>query len=140
MLNARSINDCAPILFLYTLICNLFRNAKKNRPFPGSNKGQVSASVFEDHRLRRTDLTIVHDSPSTRARPDVMLFENSRTVNCQTRFLCSRIAISESHGSCSASFYVRFLFMLLDGAKTHNLALERLVSYHFVCILLCVDC
>ena len=34
------------------------------------------------------------------------LFENLRTVNCQTKFLCSRVAISESHGSCSASFYV----------------------------------
>ena len=63
-------------------------------------------------------------------------FENSRTVNCQTRFLCSRVAISESHGSCSASFYVHFLFVLLDGAKTHNLALERLISYRFVRILL----
>ena len=55
-------------------LCNLIRNAKKNRPFPDSNKGQVSASVFEDHRLRRINLTIVHDSPSTRAGPDVALF------------------------------------------------------------------
>ena len=65
--------------------------------------------------------------------------ENLRTMNCQTRFLCSRVAISESHGSCSASFYVRFLFVLLDGAKTHNLALERLISYRFVRILLSID-
>ena len=35
-------------------LCNLIRNVKKNRPFPGSSKGQVSALVFEDHRLRRT--------------------------------------------------------------------------------------
>ena len=67
-------------------------------------------------------------------------FENLSTVNCQTRFLCSRVAISESHGSCSASFYVRFLFVLLDGAKMHNLALERLMSYRFVRILLNIDC
>ena len=73
MLNARFINDCTPILFLYALF-NLISNAKKNRPFPGSSKGQVSASVFEDHKLRRTDLTIVHDSPLTRAGPDVVLF------------------------------------------------------------------
>ena len=121
-------------------LCNRIRNAKKNRPFPVSSKGQISASVFEDHRLRRTDLTIVHDSPSTGAGPVVALFENSRTVNYQTRFLCSRVAISESHGSCLASFYVRFLFMLLDGAKTYNGALERLVSYRFILILLCIDC
>ena len=40
----------------YSHMClyNLIRNMKKNRPFPGSSKGQVSASVFEDHRLRRT--------------------------------------------------------------------------------------
>ena len=55
-------------------LCNLIGNTKKNQPFPGSSKGQVSASVFEDHRLRRTDLTIVHDSPSTGAVPDVALF------------------------------------------------------------------
>ena len=55
-------------------LCNLIRNAKKNQPFPGSSKGQVSASVFEDHTLRRTDLTIVHDSPLTRAGTEVTLF------------------------------------------------------------------
>ena len=55
-------------------LCNLIRNAKKNRPFPGSSKHQVSVSVFEDHRLRRTDLTIVHDSRSTGAGPDMALF------------------------------------------------------------------
>ena len=94
-------------------LCNLIRNAKKNRPFPGSSEGQVSASVFEDHRLRRTDLTIVHDSPSTGAGPDVALFfENSRSMNCQTRFSCSRVAISESHGSCSASFQLVCSFSL----------------------------
>ena len=65
MLNARFINDCAPILFPYT---------KKNRPFPGSSKDQVSVSVCEDHRLRRTNLTIIHDSPLTGAGPDVALF------------------------------------------------------------------
>ena len=93
-------------------LCNLIRNAKKNRPFPGSNKGQVSASVFEDtdsdalgesisgdHRWMpnrldyRSHFTIVH-------RPEQgqmwRFLENSRTVNCQTRFLCSRVAISES--------------------------------------------
>ena len=55
-------------------LCNLIRNAKKNQPFPGSSKGQVSASVFEDYRLRQTDLTIVHNSPSTGAGPDGVFF------------------------------------------------------------------
>ena len=67
-------------------------------------------------------------------------FENLRTVNCQTRFLCLKVAIIESHDSYSASFYVRFLFALLDRAKMHNLALERLVSYRFIHILLSIDC
>ena len=57
---------------------NLIRNAKKNRPFPGSSKGQVSVSAFEDHRLRQTlrqtDLTNIHDSPSIGAGPDVVFF------------------------------------------------------------------
>ena len=66
-------------------------------------------------------------------------FENSKTVSCQIRFLCSKVTISESHGSCSARFYVRFLFVLLDGAKTHNLAQERLLSYCLVRILLSID-
>ena len=57
-----------------TLVCNLFRNAKKNRPFPSSNRGQVSASVFEDHRLERTDFTVVHDSPSIGAGPETAFF------------------------------------------------------------------
>ena len=68
------------------------------------------------------------------------LFENSRTVNCQTRFLCSSVAITKSHGSCSASFCVYFLFVLLDGAKMHNPALEKFVTYCFVRILLHIDC
>ena len=55
-------------------LCNLIRNTKKNRPFPSSNKGQVSVSVFEDHRLRRTNLTIIHDSSSIGAGPDVAFF------------------------------------------------------------------
>ena len=55
-------------------LCNLIRNAKKNQPFPGSSKDQVSVSVFEVHRLKRADLTIIHDSPSTGAGPDVALF------------------------------------------------------------------
>ena len=58
-------------------------------------------------------------------------FENSRTVNCQTRFLCSSVAITESHGSCSASFCVHFLFVLLDRAKTHNPALEKICNLLF---------
>ena len=39
-----------------------------------------------------------------------------------------------------SKFYVRILFVLLDRAKMHNGALERFVSYRFVCILLCIDC
>ena len=94
-----------------TLVCNLIRNAKKNRPFPSSNSGQVSASVYEDHRLERTDLTIVHDSPSIRAGPETALFRKLKDCELSDEVLCSMVAISESHGSSSASFYVRFLFV-----------------------------
>ena len=62
-------------------LCNPIRNVKKNRPFPGSSEGSVSMSIFEDHRLRRTDLTIVHDSPLTEAGPDVELFRKLKDVN-----------------------------------------------------------
>ena len=31
--------------------------------------------VFEDHRLRRPDLTIIHDSSSIGAGPDVAFFQ-----------------------------------------------------------------
>ena len=64
-------NFCAPILFLYALN----QRCEENRPFPGSSKGQVSASVFEDHRLlKRANLTIVHNSQSIGVGPDVALF------------------------------------------------------------------
>ena len=40
----------------------------------GFKQVQVSASILEDHRLERTDFTIVHDSKSIGAGPDVALF------------------------------------------------------------------
>ena len=45
---------------------------------------------------------------------------------------CSRVTNSQSHGSCLASFDVRFLFVSNDRTKMLNETLERLVSYHFV--------
>ena len=73
MFNTQFINDCALIEFR-TLVCNLIGNANKNRPFLGTSKVQVSASILEDHRLERIDFTIVHDSKSIGAGPDVALF------------------------------------------------------------------
>ena len=73
-------------------LCRLIRNAKKNRPFPGSNKGQVSASVFEDHRLRRTNLTIVHDSSLIGTGPDVALFR--KLEDCE---LSDKVFVLEGH-------------------------------------------
>ena len=68
-------------------LCNLIRNAKKIRPFPGSSKGQVFASIFEDYRLlRRTDLTIVHNSPLTGAGPDVALFRKLEDCELSDKF------------------------------------------------------
>ena len=63
MLNARFINDRAPILFRYALMSETRRKI---------DHFQVQVSAFEDHRL---NLTIVHDSPSTGAGPDVALFQ-----------------------------------------------------------------
>ena len=55
------------------LQCNLFRNANKHQPFPGSNEVQVSASIYEDHP-EQADLTVVSYSPSIGAGPDIALF------------------------------------------------------------------
>ena len=44
-----------------------------------------------------------------------------------------------SHMAGTRQVFVSFLFVLLNGAKTHNGALERLVSDCFVRILLCID-
>ena len=69
----------------HTHLCNSIRNAKKSQPFPGSSKGQVSVSVFEDHRVRQTDLTIVHNSPSIRG-PDVVLFQKLEDCELSDKF------------------------------------------------------
>ena len=60
-------------------------------------------SVFEE----TTDLPIVH------RRQDVALFRKFEDCELSDKVLYPRIAIS---GSCSASFYVHFLFVLLDRA------------------------
>ena len=53
---------------------HLFQNAKKCRPFPGSNEVHVSASTFEDHRPKQADFAVIYDSPSVGAWPDIALF------------------------------------------------------------------
>ena len=75
-------------------------------------------SVFEDQRLKLTDFAVVHDGPSTGAGPSVALFRKlkdgeSSDGESSDKVLSWRAAIKrvESHGSCSVSFYVRFLFL-----------------------------
>ena len=70
-------------------LCNLIRNAKKNRPF--RFRGQISASVSEDHRLRRTDLTVVHDSPSIGAGPDVVLFRKLKDCKLSDKIFMLKV-------------------------------------------------
>jgi hypothetical protein len=49
-----------------TFICNLIRKI---------NLFQVYVSVYKDHRLERTDLTIVYDRPLIGAGPETILFQ-----------------------------------------------------------------
>ena len=44
---------------------------------------------------------------------DVAIFRNFKDSESSDKVLCSRVAISESHGSCSSSFYVRFLLVYI---------------------------
>ena len=60
-------------------------------------------SSFEDHRLEQAEFAVVHNSTSIGAGPGVALFRNS-----QTRFCHGGLPLSESHGSCSATFYACF--------------------------------
>ena len=82
---------------------------KKNRPFPTSSRGQVSASVYEDYRLEQTD-----NSPSIGAREKTALFKNSKTVNCQTKFFCLRVTISEVSLMAAAQQVFMFVFSLCN--------------------------
>ena len=47
---------------------------KQTSTIPDSSKIQVSVSIFEDHRLKQADFTVVHDSLSIGAGPDISLF------------------------------------------------------------------
>ena len=60
--------------YSHMCLCNLIRNAKKNRPFQVQAKVKFLHQFFEDHRLGRTDLTVIHDSPLTGTGPDVTPF------------------------------------------------------------------
>ena len=62
---------CASLVSRYSLVALLLYSVK-SRPFPGSSKGQ---SIHEHHGLKQTNFTIVHDSPSIRVGPDVVLFQ-----------------------------------------------------------------
>ena len=48
-------------------------------------------STFEDQRFKQTDLAVIHDSPSIRAGPSIVLFwkfrDTCRLVNCQAVFV-----------------------------------------------------
>ena len=54
--------------------CSLVGNANERRPFPDVNKARISASIFEDQRLERTDFAVVHGSPLIGAGPSIALF------------------------------------------------------------------
>ena len=61
-------------------------------------------SVFEDHRLRRTDLTIVHDSPLTGAGPDVALFR--KLEDCKLSGFCARGSPLASHMAAARQVFM----------------------------------
>jgi hypothetical protein len=78
-------------------------------------------------------ILIVYDRPLIGAGPETILFENWKTMNCQTRLLALRVAISESHGSCSDFM---FAFSLCNSTELKRyLALETLVNHRFIRIL-----
>ena len=60
--------------------------------------------------------------------PDVVLFRKLKDCKLSDNVFVLERSPLVSH---MASFYVCFLFVLLNGAKTLNGALERLVSYRF---------
>ena len=66
---------------------------KQTSTIPGSNEVQVSASTFEDHRHKRADFTVIHDSPSIGAGPDTALFRKLKGGEPSDKVLSWRAAI-----------------------------------------------
>ena len=104
-------------------LCNLIRNVKKNRPFPGSSKGQVSASVFEDHRLRRTIDYTAYMGLETRSRapqsrivtplkhsPEYLATCRIKDPRCSSGVIASMAKI-KSDGHLSTKSGNNFLFL-----------------------------
>ena len=60
---------------------------------------QNSASAFEDQRLKRTDFTVVHDSPSIRAGPSIALFQKLEDGELSDKVFPGGSPSSESHDS-----------------------------------------
>ena len=67
----------------------------ERRPFPVVNKVQFSASVFEDQRLKRTDLAVVHDSSLIGAGPSVALFQKLKDCESPDKVLSWRAVIKQ---------------------------------------------
>ena len=80
------------------------------------------------YRPEQADFTVIYDSQSIGAVPDIALFR--KVVNRQTRFCPGGLPLSKSHGSCSASFYLLSVRITLK----HYIwpCMKTLVSYCFV--------
>ena len=64
-------------------------------PFPGSSKVQYSVSTIEDHRPKRAEFTVVHDSPSIGAGPDIALFQKLKGGEPSDKVLSWKAAIKQ---------------------------------------------
>ena len=126
---------------------NAFSLKRKQRLTISSCKqSPFSASVWKTRDSNElADFVVFHDSSLTGAGPSVRFFENLKMVNCQTRFCPGGPLSSELHGSCSVSFYVRFLFVQLNGvnmlhlalhAETHKLSFRSYIYYYIQAVCL----
>ena len=55
---------------------SLFALMLKCWSYPGSNEAQISESTLEYHRNEWADFTVIHDSPSIGAGPDITVPQN----------------------------------------------------------------
>ena len=85
-------------------LCGLVRNMNERQPFPHENKVQISASTFEDQRLKRTDSAVVHDSPLIGAGPSMVLFRKLEDGELSDKVLSWRAAIKRVTWQLSSKF------------------------------------
>ena len=90
--DAQFINNCTLTQFTYALKQSSLKHELMST-ISSCNKVQFSASVFEDQRLKRTDLAVVHDSSPIGTGPSVALFQKLEDGGSSDKILSWRAAI-----------------------------------------------